>query len=821
MLKNYFIIALRNLKKQKVYSIINILGLTLGITSSLFMFLYVQDELSYDQHFENAERVYRITTHGKFTDSEINAAMTPPALGAALKAHDPGVERVAAFSKITAQTLEVDGKKYPQASVYLATEDLFNVLSFQLLEGDPLTVLSQPNSITLSQSLAQQLFGDTSALNQTIKTPWGDCQVTGVFQDTPENMHFHPNLFISVQTIKGYQQYEQIWDTNNFYTYVLLKASYDPGQLKKTLTQIYDQYMAEIYKQQNASVSFDIQKLVDIHLRSHLDFELEANSNVAYVYIFSALAAFMLLIACINYMNLATARATQRAKEVGVRKALGSDQWQLMWQFLIESCLLALVTVMLSIILFYVLLPWFNRFTEKSFLWSELLDPITLLGLLLMAIGIGLLSGSYPAFFLSGFNPVKVLKGNIRIIGSWHISVRKILVVVQFTLAAFMLISTLIVYQQFHYMQSTNLGFNQEQIIRIKLNRGESLQQMPALIKEMSQLASVKSIGTANQSPGDEVKRDYFAFETDQGETTQLTQWMTVDHQFIPTLNIPLLSGRNLYDQSHYQKKDQADNTPDPEELDSNIDAPRGYGREIIVNESLVKQMGWTMENAIGKTVRILPLDENWKATVVGVARDFHFSSLHSEIQPLMMINLVPANELMLVSIKSNNTEQALHQLRESYQRIIGNANMNYSFLDTHFEQQYIADQKRRQIFILFSALTIFIASLGLFGLASYTVTQRIKEIGIRKVMGASVSSILLLLFEDYIKLITIALIVAIPIANYFITEWLNNFAYKTEIKWWFFALPILGLMFIALLSVSQRAFQAAAHNPVDSLRYE
>ncbi|MEM6843641.1 MAG: ABC transporter permease [Bacteroidota bacterium] len=807
MLKNYLLVSLRNFRRNKLFSLINLLGLITGICSSWLMLVYIYDELSYDQHFEQHERIVRLKVQAEYENSYADAATIPVGVGPALKKQSPVVERVAAFNKISGQTLVFEKKRYPQEAIYLATEDLFKVLSIPLLEGDPNQVLAQPNSIVLSESTAHLIFGEGASINQVVETPWGSCRVTGIFAELPTQTHFHPNLFISIRTVRGYREYEEIWNENFFYTYAVLQQNTTTEQLSSSLAQIEADYLQPAFDEQNAEVSLDYQSLTDIHLYSDLDSELEANGDILYVYIFAVLAAFMMLIACINYMNLSTAQASERTKEIGVRKVLGAVQAHLSRQFMTEAILLTFIATLISGIAFALILPWFNEIAGKHIGLADMLQVEVLAGLLLSMILVALLCGTYPSVFLSRIHPLQAFRsGGV----SWHSSLflRKGLVIVQFTAAVFTLVSTLVVYRQFSYMMNANLGFEGEQVLRIRLKRGESLQFAAAITNQIRQLAEVEHVGMSNQSPGDQVKRDYFAFETDEGENTQLTQWMTADHELINSLEIPLISGRNIINQDYQTNEEEGERIIDIE------------GREVLVNESLIDQMGWKIENAIGRTVKILLMDD-WEAKVVGVIKDFHFSSLHDKVQPLMIVNFSSANEIILIKLKSQQLRRSLDKITAIYREQVGNANMDYSFLDEHFAAQYQADSKRTQLFIVFTLLTTFIACLGLLGLASFSASRRIKEIGIRKVLGASVPSLLYLLSRDFVKLIMLSLLIAIPLAAYFLINWLEGFAYRTDLSWWVFMTPAGVVLVITILTVSGITLQTARRNPVDTLRYE
>jgi len=807
MFKNYLLVSLRNFRRNTLFSLINLVGLTLGICSSWLMLVYIYDEFSYDRHFAEHERIVRLQMQARFEDSQIDAAIIPVGVGPALKAQSPVVEKVAAFNKIRGQSLVFGKKRYPQEAIYLATEDLFNVLSIPLLEGDPDRVLAEPNAIVLSESTARLIFGNSDPINQVLEVPWGACKVTGIFADLPEQTHFHPKLFISIRTVEGYRDYEEMWNENVFYTYALLEEGASPEQLRSSLDKIVNDQLQPVFDEQDAQVRLDYQPLTEIHLESDLDFELEANSDIQYVYIFALLAAFMMLIACINYMNLSTAQAAERTKEVGVRKVLGALRTHLTRQFLAEAALLTFFAVLISSLAFALILPWFNVISGKHIGLADMLQAEVMAVLFLSMILVALLSGIYPAFFLSRINPLNAFgQRSILSSGLW---LRKGLVIFQFAVAVITLVSTLVVYQQFSYMMNASLGFEEEQVIRIRLKRGESLQYADVIANEIRQLAEVAHVSMSNQSPGDEVKRDYFSFEVAGGESTQLTQWMTADHEVVNSLAITLLHGRNIANQEYESNEEEEAPQNDTE------------GREVLVNESLVRQMGWTVENAVGKTIKILPMDPNWEAKVVGVMKDFHFSSLHNKVHPLMMINFGFANEVMLVKVNGQQIGRTLDEITEIYQAQVGNNNMDYGFLDEHFAAQYQADSKRTQLFTIFSLLTTLIACLGLLGLASFSASRRTKEIGVRKVLGASVPRLLYLLSKDFLKLVLFSLVVAIPLANYFLTDWLESFAYRIGLGWWLFLIPAALVLLIAMLTVSGLTLRAARKNPVETLRYE
>ena len=791
MLRNYLTIALRTLRQQQVYSLINVTGLSLSVTSALLLFLYVTDELRYDRYHAHADRIYRVAMDVNVGGEDREVAVAPAALAPTLASDYADVEQYAIIRPINDFNVVKGDETFAQSDVFYASATVFNVFTYPLVAGDPQTALQEPNSIVIDQRMADRYFPGQEALRQTLPGE-GDAnyRVMGVMQNVTGNGHFTPQALVSIWDKEKITS----WGDWNWANYVRLAPTATPESFREALDGVYQAHLAERVAEMNGSADFVVQPLTDIHFYSRRDFELRVNDgNMNYIYTFSVTALLLLLIACINYMNLATARSLRRAKEVGVRKAMGSLRSQLIGQFLVESYLIVGMAVLLGIGLATALLPAFNQFTQKSLRLDTLATPATLGFVITFVLILGLVAGGYPAFFLSRYNPAKVLKGGHPGQRTSGFSLRQALVVFQLVISITMLIGTWVIYEQLHYLNRQSLGFNPEQIVTIPLS-SEARRRFVPLKQALLQHDGVQQLATALYPPGKKPEVNSFHVAGPNGTQNRILQQLWVDHDFLATLDIPLVSGQN------FSVRDPKDTTR----------------AGVLVNEALVKSVGWTVDDAIGRQLS----SEEWQDEVIGVVKDFHMVSLHDVIEPIVIRHSIPDN-YMLLRISSQNVSQTLEAIHRTWNDIVGKTALDYQFLDQQFQQQYEKDEKQGSLFAGFSALTVFIACLGLFGLASYTVSQRAPEIGIRKVLGASVPNLLGLLVRNYVRLVVIALLIAVPVANYFVAEWLMNFAYQTEIRWWFFALPGATILLIALLTISTQTLRAATRNPVDSLRDE
>ena len=797
MIKNLLRVAMRNFMRDKWYSLLNILGLTIGITFSVFLIFYIKDELSYDKYNEKADRIYRIASYIKEPDKDtMRWAICPFPMAPALSKDYPEVEEAVRFwGNFGGKTMfKNGGLRFYEDKVFYADSNLFRVFTHKFIEGDARTALMAPKSLVLTQSIAEKYFGkNTSYVGKILQNASGEVyKVTAVIKDVPKNSHIIFNALISRSSLQA--DFANNWGGFSFYTYVLLKPNTNPAAFEKKLLPIYDKYLAPIFAQFNIKMRFGLQPITSIHLHSIMPNEPEEVGSMSYIYIFSAVAFFMLLIACINYMNLTTARSARRAKEIGIRKVTGSSKLQLVSQFLVESTLTALFALLLSIGFIALFLPTFNTLSGKFISFDTLLQPDTLFILLAIILFVGLVGGSYPAFYLSKFNPVTVLKGRLSK-GSSNVILRRALVVVQFSISMIMLICTWVVYAQLQYLRSKDLGFNKEQLLTVSANSDKDLSSnIRAFKKEMGNSAQVRSVSTAQAVPGQGISFNLFSIQTKNGFTDKGVDCYGADEDYFKTLGMKIVKGRNF--------------SGLPDTL-----------RSIIVNENMVKEYGWG-DNPIGKKVRYPGDTSNFYLEVIGVVKDFNQKSLYNPIAPLIIFYRPNSNGMQL-KLDAKNITAAVSSVERSWKKYFPELPFAYTFLDQDFDSQYAADKKRGKIFTAFSILTILITCLGLLGLIAFTTEQRQKEISIRKVMGANVTQIIPLVTRNFIALVGLSCFIAFPVAWYFMSNWLKIFPYNTGLSITPFILSAFAVLIITLLTVIFHTLRAAVANPVKALRTE
>jgi putative ABC transport system permease protein len=810
MLKTYLKIAWRNLLRNKAFSAINIAGLSIGLAACLLMGLYVLDELSYDRFHEKADRIVRVTFRADIGGNKINEANVMPPTARTLQREYPEVLEATRLWQGMDFILAKDDQVFKENGVAFVDSNFLRVFTFPLVKGNPKTALFRPNTLVISEEMAQKYFGKEDPIGKTLKSKNYDevLEVTGVVADMPTHSHFHFDFLIAMAGLDETQA--NSWMQSGFYTYLVLPGKYDYRQLQAKLPQLVEKYFGAGIKQtfgmslskfmqEGNELGLFLQPLTDIHLHSDFENDLGPSGDVRYVYIFGAIALFMLLIACINFMNLSTAGASKRAREVGIRKVMGSVKSTLIGQFLLESILLTTVALVLAVVIVMVALPFFNELADKNLTLSFTEVPWLLPGLLLLGLVVGILAGSYPAFFLSSFKPISVLKGGTPMNlarGRRSIGLRGTLVVVQFFISIILIVGTTVVYQQLRFIQNAKLGYDKEQVLVLqetyRLGKNE-----PLLKKQLLQDSRVVDATISGYVPaGPSFSNNFMGYGDDRANAYIKGVCYRVDEDYIPTLGMTLVAGRNFSSE---------------------------FGTDssgIIVNETTAKQMGWG-KDALGHTIT-KPNNDGTQDTyhVIGVVQDFNFKSLHERIGPLMMI-LGDNSGAMLVKVKTRDVPALLQSVEKQWAALAVDAPIMYSFLEENFNATYRAEQKTGQILGLFAGLTIFVACLGLFGLATFTAEQRTKEIGVRKVLGASVTSVVVLLSRDFLKPVLIAILLASPIAWYGMNAWLRDFAYKIDISWWIFALAGLLSVGIALLTVSFQSIKAALMNPVKSLRSE
>jgi putative ABC transport system permease protein len=806
MFKNYFKTAWRNLIKHKVFSIINIAGLSIGISICFIIMLYVQNELSFDRFNKNADRIVRIVFKADINGGKIFEANVMPPVAQAMKNDYPEVQdatrlRVAGVPKITYKD-----KSFKDDEMVFVDPNFFSIFTIPLIEGDAKTALQQPNTIIISKAIAKKYFGNEDALGKTLVFPDNKnaaFKVAGVIDKVPDNSHFHFDLFASMLSVE--EAKSDSWMGSNFFTYLLLKKGADYKKLEGKLPGMVEKYMGPQIQQsmgislkqfitKGNHLGFALQPLTSIHLYSHANYELRPPGNAMYVYIFGAIAIFMLLIACINFINLSTASASQRAKEVGVRKVIGSGRMQLIKQFLIESALLVFIALFLSSILVKLALPFFNSISSQHLHFDFNLKIISAFA------GIGLLvsfiAGSYPAFYLSSFKPIEVLKGKF-IAANKSFGLRSSLVVFQFFISVGLIIGTIVVWQQMRFIQNKNLGYDKEQLLTIPnsyaLGKNEEVFKQEMLQDPQIVNATVSSYKPAGPSNGGNA----LAYPEGHDNEIMRTTEYHVDENYIPTFEMKMAAGRN------FSKNFATDSTA------------------MILNETAVKAFGWSNTMAIGKTIirENSSRGTNVPYHVIGIVKDFNFQSLHQPIAPLLM-TLEPDWGLIF-KVKTAGIQDLIASMKTKWDRFNTGEPFTFTFMDDLYDKTYAAEQNTGTILNIFALLTILVACLGLFGLATYTAEQRTKEIGIRKVLGASVTSVTKMLSKDFIKLVFIACLIAFPLSWWAMNKWLQSFAYRIHISWWIFLAAGIISILIAMITVSFQAIKAAVANPVKSLRSE
>ncbi|GAB3729964.1 ABC transporter permease [Spirosoma lituiforme] len=807
MLTNFIKIAWRNLIRNKAFSAINIIGLALGLATCLLISLFVLDELSYDRFHEKANRIVRVFFRGSMQGGKMNEAHVMRPVAQTLKTDYPEVQEATRLRIGGSPFISYGDKTFRDASLVYVDSNFFQVFTFPILQGDARTALVRPNTAIITQALARKYFGKANPLGKvlTIKSWNTTFQVTGIIDRIPTNSHIQADFFASMASFP--EDKAPSWMTSEFFTYLVLPQGYDYKQLEAKLPQVVDKYMGPQiqqsfgmsmaqFRQKGNDLGLFLQPLTEIHLYSTFAYDLSPPGAIQYVYLFGAIALFMLIIACINFMNLSTAGASKRAKEVGIRKVLGSVRQSLTSQFLIESMLLTGIALLIAVGMVYASLPAFNALAGKTLAINFLANVWLLPGLLLFGLLVSVLAGSYPAFFLSSFRPVAVLKGTKFTGDRKSISLRSGLVVIQFFISITLIVSTTVVYRQLSYIQHKKLGYNKDQVLVLPetwlLGKKEEVFR-----SQIMQDPNVLNVSTSGYLPAGPSNNNNFMVYPETN-ATQLVKTLRydVDYNYIPTLGMQLATGRNF--------------------------SP-AYGTDstsVILNETAAKTLGWG-DKAIGHTLTNTNNDGN-KGTyrVIGVVKDFHFKSLHERISPLVMV-LGNSAGTVIVKVKTKDLTGLLANLTKQWNQLAPEAPFTYSFLDERFNDTYRTEQKIGQILGLFAGMTIFVACLGLFGLATFMAEQRTKEIGVRKVLGASVTSIVALLSKDFLKLVGIAIVLSVPVAWYVMDRWLQDFAYKIELSWWVFALAGLLAVGIALATVSFQSVKAALMNPVKSLRSE
>jgi putative ABC transport system permease protein len=796
MIKNYLTTAWRNLVKNKFYSVLNIAGLGIGIASCMLIFLYVQFELSYDKYNAKAPQIYRLTEILHLPKEDRPQAVTSPIMAPTLQAHFPEITKSVRFIG-SGRVLAVDNKKLYDTKIVYADSTLFDIFTFPMIQGQPQHALVNPYSIVLTKDAAKKYFGSEPALGKIMRlSDTINLTVTGIMENVPANSHFTFDCVLSRSTIDelSNHQVDSNWFNNSSYTFFLLPENYAPQQLESKMNTFVHKQMEQEKKESGLWYDFKLQPITSIHLRSNMNAEINPNSDISYVYIFSAAAILILIIACCNFINLATARSLNRSKEIGLRKVIGARRIQLGLQFLGESFLFAVIGGLLAFTIVELVLPAFNTFTGKGLPLNLFTNQNLMLIFAGIIVCVGLIAGIYPAMLMSSFAPITALRGTIR--HGWQdLLLRKGLVVFQFTIAIVLITGTGIVLQQLKYIQNRKLGFNKEQVIEIGLRRAD-FPRRETLIKELTKNTSVVNATLTDFSFKGGMSN--IAVLPEGAAENEITSQavISVDYNFLKTFQIPLASGRDF-------------------SRSFGTDSAQGF----IVNEAAVKTFGWKNASlAIGKNM-------DWglgkKGKVVGVVKDFNFTSLHDNIKPLIIHINPDWYRFVALRIQPDNVQRTLNEIEKTWTAITTDSPFKYTFLDDDFAKLYKEEQNMRAVLTLFTILSLFVACLGLFGLAAFTVKQRFKEIAVRKVLGASVSSITTLLSRDFLLLVLISAAVAFPLSWWGMHAWLEDFAYRISTGWQLFVAAGAIALLIAMATVSFQAIKAAVANPVKSLRTE
>jgi putative ABC transport system permease protein len=802
MLKSYFRIAWRNLQKNKVYSAVNIVGLAVGLSVFWMMALYIADELSYDRSSVNADRIYRVVHHGQWTSGSFNLAPTAAPFAPTLKKEYPEIEEAARIDPEGGATLVYGDKKIKAEDIAFADNSLLRIFRYPFLYGSPATALARPNSIVLTKTLAEKLFGQAEeALNKTIVFQNnGPGLVTGVMADIPVNSHF---TFSALRSMP--QEPDENWNAFYLYTYVLLRKDADKDQLVSRLAGFYDRHLkATIDKGgQHVQYQMELQPLTSIHLHSNLDYEMSRNGDIRYIWLFSAVALLVLIVAIINYINLATARSSARVKEIGVRKVVGSGRGQLIGLFLAESVLFTLIAAAVAAVLMGLLMPAFNQLADKDLSIWQFGVSQTVVVLVVFAVLTGVAGGFYPALFLSGFRTIPALKGQQGDL-SGTVLFRKSLVTFQFVVTIVLIAGSSILYLQLRYMQNKDLGFNKDQVLTFHLSNPSVREHIAGLKTQLLRDPSIEATGGAGNPIGENnIGSNAVRLEENGVISTKVrtVQNFYADADYIPALQIQLLNGRNFSDS-----------------------LPTDRTNSVIVNETLVRESGWT--SPIGRRLRTEAPNQQeteTELTVIGVVKDFNIYSLQHKIEPLVlkMPPVLREDDNLYVRVNPKMLPRALKHIETVYRSFDPASPFEYHFLDENFSRQYTAERNQGRLLLIFTLLAIFIACLGLFGLVTFSVGQRTKEIGIRKVLGASVTGIVVLVSRDLVRPVVLAALISTPLAWYVMFRWLEGFAYHISINAWIFLAAGSAALLIAMITVGWRAMHAAKENPARSLKSE
>ncbi len=808
MFKNFLISAVRNFSRNKFYTLLNILGLSVGLAAFIFILLFVRDEMTYDKHNEKHERIYRIESNFNISNRHDLFAIVPVPMGPAFKLEFPEVENFTRLTDVGNTLFRYGDKEYYENEFYFADSTVFDLFTLDFISGEAVSALNEPFTMVLTQTTAEKYFGAGNPMGEMIVSGSGrSYKVTGVIEDPPENSHLKFTALLSVVTL------QELFGADNFnsmeplafwnigvYTFILLNENASMESIVSRFPAFYDKYMRPIGDQINASFELMYTPLAKTHFRQGLGSDLPTG-NMAYIYIFSAVALFILLLATINYMNMATARSANRAREVGLRKVVGAYRKQIVNQFLAESLLLAFIALAIALLIVFLFLPDFNQLSGKDIRFSLFTQPFVLGTILVITVVVGIASGSYPSFYLSSFLPINVLKGKAAKTGKSTAFLRRVLVVIQFFIAIFMIIGTFVVSSQLKFLRNTDLGFDKQNLVVMELQDSAFRSKVESFKNELLQDPSILGATNSTGVPGQINWIQVVRVEREDEMAEMAMILAQVDHEYIKAMGMEIVQGRD-FDKDMGTDKTEA----------------------VLINETGIKTLGWEAD-PIGKKIQYgFDLDSNQgrMLKVIGVIKDFHYRSLHNKIEPVMFfISEVPRYYLS-VRIKEGKESEALATIEEKWNSYGAGRPFDYRYITQIMEEQYTGEHKISKIFQISTIVAIFIALLGLLGLSSFVAEQKTKEIGVRKILGASVGNILQLLYREFIFLILIAFILAVPIAWWRLDIWLSDsFIYHTSLKWSYFFLAGLVAFLVGMVTISFYIVRAASSNPVDAVKYE
>ncbi len=792
MLKNYFKTAWRNLMKSKVFSFINILGLTIGITVCMMIFLFILNEFSVDDFHKQGDRIYRVMREFNIEGKSSSVAyLSGPYAPALLNDFKGEIEKAVRVNP-TDNLVTIDSRSFHEKKVYDVDADFFTLFSFPLLKGNAADVLKNPNSVVLTETTAKKYFGSIDkAMGKTITLDKElPLQVTGIAKDVPANSDLEFDLIVPLANYKNSSNMTT-WINNGLYTYVLLDPHTTPQKVESRLPQFMQKYMGGDMKKFGMQFSLSLTPLKDVYFENAA-FDGVKHGDKSVVYIFLSIAVLILLIACINFMNLSTIGAAERSKEVGLRKVLGALRNNLVWQFIGESVLLTTISCILSVGLLLLFMPLYTQLLghKIAVAWNTLPIYLFLAGVIII---VGFLAGSYPAFFLSSFSPIEALKGKLKM-GKGGSAFRQALVIIQFSISVFLIIGVIIITRQMNYVKNKQLGYNKEQTVIVPIDNNDIYNNMNVFKTDLQNDRSIASVSAMSGEPGGYFDMHVFDVEGHAERWNARTEF--ADFEYVKTLALKIIAGRNF-----------------------SAEFPTDTTDAILINKTAAAKLGWTPEQSIGKWIKNTVRD-SLKRRIIGVVADFNFLSLKENMDALV-ISPAMDRRVALIKIKPGNLQAGLAVIKSEYKKAAAAYPLDYTFLDQQFDGMYRNDLRQQSILTVFAGLAIFVACLGLFGLASFTATKRFKEIGVRKVLGSSVKGIVILLSKDLLKPVLVATCIALPLGYYVMNKWLQNFAYKASLSWWIFVLGALVTFGIALLTVSINALKAATANPVKSLRTE